>query len=43
MPKAFDNKDNTFKTVSINNLSHFYGENENKKKVINNVNFFIEK
>ena len=43
MPKA-SNKDNkNLKTVSINNLSHFYGKNENKKKVLNNVNFFIEK
>ena len=27
------NNVNNFKTVSINNLSHFYGKNENKKKV----------
>ena len=27
-----------FKTVSINNLSHFYGKNENKKQVLNDVN-----
>ncbi|MCH2080615.1 hypothetical protein, partial [Prochlorococcus sp. ALOHA_ZT_50] len=25
-------------TVSINNLSHFYGKNENKKQVLNDVN-----
>ena len=31
------------KTVSINNLCHFYGIDENKKQVLNNVNFFIEK
>ena len=31
------------KTVSIKNLSHFYGINENKKKVLNNVNFVIER
>ena len=31
------------KTVSVNNLSHFYGIDENKKQVLNNVNFFIEK
>ena len=35
------------KTVSINNLSHFYGKNENKKQVLNDVkvltkNQFIE-
>ena len=29
-------------TVSINNLSHFYGRNENKKQVLNNVNLNIE-
>ena len=43
MLKTFDNKDNNFKTVSINNLSHFYGVDENKKQVLNNVNFFIKK
>ena len=32
-----------FKTVSINNLSHFYGKNENKKQVLNDVNLNIEK
>ena len=42
MPKIINKKDNKLKTVSINNLSHFYGIDENKKKVINNVNFFIE-
>ena len=31
------------KTVSINNLSHFYGTNENKKQVLNDVNLNIEK
>ena len=31
-----------FKTVSISNLSHFYGKDENRKQVLNNVNFFIE-
>ena len=31
------------KTVSVNNLSHFYGVDENKKQVLNNVNFFIKK
>ena len=31
------------KTVSINNLSHFYGKNENKKKVLNDVNLNIDK
>ena len=37
------NKINYSKTVSINNLSHFYGRNENKKQVLNNVNLSIEK
>ena len=30
------------KTVSINNLSHFYGKNENKKQVLNDVNLNID-
>ena len=34
---------NNFKTVSINNLSHFYGKNENKKQVLNDVNLNIDK
>ena len=42
MPNFLNNKNNNLKTVSINNLSHFYGINENKKQVLNNVNFFIE-
>ena len=37
------NKINYSKTVLINNLSHFYGINENKKQVLNNVNLSIEK
>ena len=37
------NKINYLKTVSINNLSHFYGRNETKKLVLNNVNLSIEK
>ena len=37
------NKINYSKTVSINNLSHFYGRNETKKQVLNNVNLSIEK
>ena len=37
------NKINYSKTVSINNLSHFFGINENKKQVLNNVNLSIEK
>ena len=37
------NKINYSKTVSINNLSHFYGRNENKKQVLNNVNLSIQK
>ena len=32
------NNDKNLKTVSINNLSHFYGKNENKKQVLNEVN-----
>jgi len=36
-------KKNNLKTVFIKNLSHFYGKDENKKQVLNNVNFFIEK
>ena len=43
MPKPINKKDNNLKTVSINNLSHFYGIEENKKKVLNNVKFFIER
>ena len=43
MPKAINKKDKNLKTVSINNLSHYYGIDENKKQVLNNVNFFIEK
>ena len=31
------------KTVSINNLSHFYGKNENKKQVLDDVNLNIER
>ncbi len=42
MPKTI-NRENNLKTVSIKNLSHFYGSNENKKQVLNNVNFFIKK
>ena len=37
------NNDQNFKTVSINNLSHFYGKNENKKQVLNDVNLNIDK
>ena len=37
------NKVKNLKTVSINNLSHFYGKNENKKKVLNDVNLNIDK
>ena len=42
MTKAINKKNNNLKTVSINNLIHFYGVDENKKKVLNNVNFSIE-
>ncbi len=45
MVKANKSKNNVknLKTVSINNLSHFYGKNENKKKVLNDVNLNIDK
>ena len=43
MTKAIKKINNNLKTVSINNLSHFYGVDENKKKVLNDVNFSIEK
>ena len=45
MVKANKSKNNfkNLKTVSINNLSHFYGKNENKKQVLNDVNLNIEK
>ena len=43
MVKVKNLKKNTknLKTVSINNLSHFYGKNENKKKVLNDVNLNV--
>ena len=41
--KKAKNSINILKTVSINNLSHFYGKNENKKQVLNNVNLNIDK
>ena len=34
---------NSSKTVLIENLSHFYGKNENKKQVLNHVNLNIDK
>ena len=40
MPKTLNKEHKNLKTVSINNLSHFYGKDENKKKVLNKVNFF---
>ena len=43
MPKTIKIENKSLKTVSINNLSHFYGKDENKKQVLNNVNFFIER
>ena len=43
MPKTTIKENQNIKTVSINNLSHYYGKNENKKQVLNNVNFFIER
>jgi len=44
MFKANKSKNNVknLKTVSINNLSHFYGKNENKKQVLNEVNLNID-
>ena len=43
MYKNNNKENNNFKTVNINNLSHFYGKDENKKQVLNNVNFYIER
>ena len=43
MPKTLNKEQKDLKSVSINNLSHSYGKDENKKKVLDNVNFFIEK
>ena len=45
MVKANKSKNNVkyLKTVSINSLSHFYGKNENKKQVLNDVNLSIDK
>ena len=45
MVKANKSKNNfkDSKTVSINNLSHFYGKNENKKQVLNEVNLNIDR
>jgi len=45
MVKANKSKNNVknLKTVSINNLSHFYGKNENKKQVLNDVNLNIDR
>ena len=45
MVKANKSKNNVknLKTVPINNLSHFYGKNENKKRFLNNVNLNIDK
>ena len=43
MPKSFNKIEKNLETVSINNLSHFYGMDENKKQVLNNVNLFIKK
>ena len=43
MPKTLNKENKHLKAVSINNLSHSYGKDDNKKKVLDNVNFFIEK
>ena len=43
MSKTINKKGNDLKAVSINNLSHFYGIDENKKQVLNNVNFVIKR
>ena len=43
MSKTISKKEKDLKAVSIKNLSHFYGVDENKKQVLNNVNFVIEK
>ena len=41
--KTYKGGDTNQKTVYINNLSHFYGEGPNKKKVLDNVNLSIDK
>ena len=45
MVKANKSKNNVknLKTVSINNLRHFYGKNDNKNQVLNDVNLNIDK
>ena len=43
MQKSLNKEHKNLQAVSINNLSHSYGKDENKKKVLDNVNFFIEK
>ena len=43
MSKTLNKEHKNLETVSINNLSHFYGKDENKKRVLNNINFFIKK
>ena len=43
MPKNINKINKNLKAVSINNLSHYYGKDENKKQVLNNVNFYIER
>tara|TARA_A100001388_G_C28760878_1_gene497692 strand:+ start:984 stop:1706 length:723 start_codon:yes stop_codon:yes gene_type:complete len=43
MPKTLKKEYENLNTVSINNLSHSYGKDKNKKKVLDNVNFYIEK
>jgi len=40
--KKLKNNFNNFKTVSIKNLSHFYGKNENEKQVLNDDNLNID-
>ena len=43
MSKNINKINENLKAVSINNLSHFYGKDENKKQVLNNVNLYIER
>ena len=43
MSEIIKKENKKLKAVCINNLSHFYGKDDNKKQVLNNVNLFIER
>ena len=43
MSEIIKKENQKLKAVCINNLSHFYGKDDNKKQVLNNVNLFIER